>query len=62
MENEGESYQRVYDAGKSSQWYPFYFEKQNYWSYPVNELFLSGYDERVARSSFVLLRRTCPSI
>lgn len=25
-----------------------------------DELFLSGYDERVARSSFVLLRRTCP--
>ena len=40
MENEGESYQRVYDAGKSSQWYPFYFEKQNYWSYPVMSSFL----------------------
>ena len=40
MENEGESYQRVYDSSKSAQWYPFYFEVQNYWSYPVMSSFL----------------------
>lgn len=40
MESEEESYQRVYDAGKSAQWYPFYYEKQNYWSYPVMSSFL----------------------
>lgn len=40
FEKESDSYQRVYDASKSSQWYPFYFEKQNYWSYPVMTSFL----------------------
>jgi hypothetical protein len=35
LENEGESFQRVYSASKSSQWYPFYFENQNFWYYPV---------------------------
>ncbi|HML71247.1 MAG: SusD/RagB family nutrient-binding outer membrane lipoprotein [Bacteroidota bacterium] len=35
IRNESESFQRVYDSSKSSQWYPFYYEKQNYWSYPV---------------------------
>ena len=40
MENEEESYQRVYDSSKSAQWYPFYYEKQNYWSYPVMSSFL----------------------
>lgn len=40
FENESESYQRVYDAGKSAQWYPFYYEQQNYWSYPVMSSFL----------------------
>ena len=35
IENESSSYQRVYDATKSSQWYPFYYLRQNFWSYPV---------------------------
>ena len=35
IESEADSYQRTYDAGKSSQWYPFYHEKQNFWPYPV---------------------------
>lgn len=35
MRNENESYRRVYDATKSAQWYPFYYEKQNFWPYPV---------------------------
>ena len=61
MENEGESYQRVYDAGKSSQGIRFIL-KNKIIGVSGDELFLSGYDERVARSSFVLLRRTCPSI
>ena len=30
IESEADSYQRTYDAGKSSQWYPFYHEKQNF--------------------------------
>lgn len=40
MRNEGESYQRVYDAAKSAQWYPFYYEIQNFWTYPVMSSFL----------------------
>lgn len=40
MEKESDSYRRVYDAGKSAQWYPFYFEKQNFWTYPVMTSFL----------------------
>lgn len=35
IEDEEESFQRVYSANKTTQWYPFYFENQNYWSYPV---------------------------
>lgn len=35
IQNEEESYKRTYDASKSAQWYPFYYEKQNYWPYPV---------------------------
>ncbi|MFV0505350.1 MAG: SusD/RagB family nutrient-binding outer membrane lipoprotein [Bacteroidales bacterium] len=35
LENEAQSFQRVYSAEKSKQWYPFYFENQNFWSYPV---------------------------
>ena len=35
MQNEAESYQRTYSATVSAQWFPFYFEIQNYWSYPV---------------------------
>ncbi|MDD2951595.1 MAG: SusD/RagB family nutrient-binding outer membrane lipoprotein [Parabacteroides sp.] len=40
MRSEADSYQRVYDAGKSAQWYPFYYEKQNFWSYPVMTSFM----------------------
>lgn len=40
IESEVDSYQRVYNANKSSQWYPFYYEQQNYWSYPVMTSFL----------------------
>ncbi len=39
IENENESLQRVYSADKSNQWYPFYFENQNYWSFPVMSSF-----------------------
>ncbi len=35
FENEDDSFKRVYNAAKSSQWYPFYYLNQNYWSYPV---------------------------
>ncbi|HHV86158.1 MAG TPA: SusD/RagB family nutrient-binding outer membrane lipoprotein [Petrimonas sp.] len=35
IEGESSSYQRVYDATKNAQWYPFYYLKQNFWSYPV---------------------------
>ncbi|MDD4115951.1 MAG: SusD/RagB family nutrient-binding outer membrane lipoprotein [Massilibacteroides sp.] len=35
MRDENESYRRVYDASKSAQWYPFYYEIQNFWPYPV---------------------------
>jgi hypothetical protein len=35
IESEADSYQRVYNANKSSQWYPFYYEQQNYWSYQL---------------------------
>jgi hypothetical protein len=35
LQNESENLQRVYDAKKSVQWFPFYYEKQNFWSYPV---------------------------
>lgn len=35
LQNETESMQRVYDASKSAQWFPFYYEKQNFWPYPV---------------------------
>lgn len=38
--SEEENFQRVYSADKSSQWYPFYWEKQNYWSYPFMTSFL----------------------
>ncbi|GBU06924.1 hypothetical protein AwDysgo_02550 [Bacteroidales bacterium] len=35
MENENESYARVYNSSKSAQWYPFYFENQNFYAFPV---------------------------
>jgi hypothetical protein len=35
IESEDDSYQRVYSDTKSAEWYPFYYEQQNYWSYPV---------------------------
>lgn len=35
IQDEDESLQLVYDAGKSAQWFPFYYEKQNFWPYPV---------------------------
>ena len=38
--SEAESYQRVYSADKSAQWYPFYWEKQNYWTYPFMTSFI----------------------
>ncbi|TKG97008.1 SusD/RagB family nutrient-binding outer membrane lipoprotein [Puteibacter caeruleilacunae] len=40
LENETNSFQRVYSESKSSQWYPFYFENQNWWSFPVMTNFL----------------------
>ena len=60
MENEGESYQRVYDAGKSSQWYPFYFEKQNYWSYPVMSSFLVDMMKELQDRRLFLLSQNLP--
>lgn len=42
IQSEKESYCRVYDASKSNQWYPFYYEKQNFWSYPVMTSFFVG--------------------
>ena len=38
--SEAESFQRVYSADKSAQWYPFYWEKQNYWTYPFMTSFI----------------------
>ncbi len=35
LENEEESFQRVYSPDKSDQWYPFYFENQNFWAFPI---------------------------
>lgn len=35
IDSEENSYRREYSSSKSSQWYPFYFEHQNFWSYPV---------------------------
>ena len=35
IQDETESFQRVYDASKSAQWFPFYYERQNFWPYPV---------------------------
>lgn len=41
MRNEGDNYQRVYNAGKSAQWFPFYYEIQNFWPYPVMTSFFT---------------------
>ncbi len=35
IDSEENSYRREYSSTKTSQWYPFYFEHQNFWSYPV---------------------------
>lgn len=40
FESEEESYQRVYTSGKSAEWYPFYYEKQNYWPFSFMTSFL----------------------
>lgn len=40
FESEKESYQQVYSANKSSQWYPFYHEKQNYWPFSFMTSFM----------------------
>lgn len=62
IDSEENSFMRKFSQSTANQWYPFYYEKQNYWSYPVMTSFFIDMLTNLQDNRLFLYAEPAPSL